>query len=237
MGRCDEAGIDLVAETHDGRLWAIQAKAYDPEYSIKKVDIDSFLSESARAEFSYRLLIATTDKVARLAERTMRAQEKSVGQVLRHDLERNELSWPVTINDLAPAQAEPKTPRDHQQEAIDAVVGGFGEADCGQLVMACGTGKTLVSLWVAEAVKADRTLVLIPSLSLLKQTIREWLLNSSEPFEFLPVCSDETVGAQDQVVSNLTELGFPATGDPAELEAMAEPPATADKSPPLHRRN
>jgi HJR/Mrr/RecB family endonuclease len=25
----DEAGIDLVAETRDGHLWAIQAKAYD----------------------------------------------------------------------------------------------------------------------------------------------------------------------------------------------------------------
>ena len=40
----DEAGIDLVAETRDGHLWAIQAKAWNPAYSIKKADIDSFLS-------------------------------------------------------------------------------------------------------------------------------------------------------------------------------------------------
>ena len=63
----DEAGIDLVAEAWDGRLWAIQAKAYNPDYSITKADLDTFLSESARSEFSYRLLVATTDKVARLA--------------------------------------------------------------------------------------------------------------------------------------------------------------------------
>ncbi len=31
-----DAGIDLVAEQHDGGLWAIQAKAYDPGYAIKK---------------------------------------------------------------------------------------------------------------------------------------------------------------------------------------------------------
>src|SRR5437870_3779343 len=53
-----DAGIDLIAETTEGALWAIQAKAYDPAYTVTKADIDSFLSESARLEFSYRLLIA-----------------------------------------------------------------------------------------------------------------------------------------------------------------------------------
>lgn len=72
----DEAGIDLVAEARDGQFWAIQAKAYDPAYSVKKSDIDSFLSESARSEFSLPLLIATTSGLARLDERAMHAQEK-----------------------------------------------------------------------------------------------------------------------------------------------------------------
>lgn len=39
--------------------------------------------------------------------------------------------------------------------------------------MACGTGKTYVALWVAETMNAERTLVLMPSLSLLAQTLRE----------------------------------------------------------------
>ena len=58
-----DAGIDLVAEDRDGGLWAVQAKHYDPAYAIKKADLDSFLSESSRAGFTYRLLIATTDHV------------------------------------------------------------------------------------------------------------------------------------------------------------------------------
>ncbi|WP_225332005.1 restriction endonuclease [Mycobacterium intracellulare] len=58
-----DAGIDLVAEDHEGRLWAIQAKAYAPENTITKADVDKFLAESSRAVFSYRLLIATTDKL------------------------------------------------------------------------------------------------------------------------------------------------------------------------------
>jgi len=33
-----EGGIDLVAEHRDGTLWAIQAKACDPAYSVTKHD-------------------------------------------------------------------------------------------------------------------------------------------------------------------------------------------------------
>ena len=58
-----DAGIDLVAEGHDGGLWAIQAKAYDENYAIKKADVDSFLAGSGRPGFVYRLLIATIDRL------------------------------------------------------------------------------------------------------------------------------------------------------------------------------
>lgn len=67
-------GIDLVAETVSGALWAIQCKAYDPRYAVKKEDVDSFLSASGRPDFSFRLLIATTDRVGRTAAKTMEGQ-------------------------------------------------------------------------------------------------------------------------------------------------------------------
>jgi superfamily II DNA or RNA helicase len=155
--------------------------------------------------------------VGRLAERTMNAQEKPVGQLLLHDLERAEVAWPPSIEDLRPGLPERKSPRPDQQEAIDKVLGGFADADRGQLIMACGTGKTLVSLWITESLGATRTLVLVPSLSLLKQTIREWLLNAAHDFEFLPVCSDDTVREHDQMVAYVADLGFPATGNPEEV--------------------
>lgn len=220
----DEAGIDLVAETNEGKLWAIQAKAYDPSYSVKKADVDSFLSESARPEFSYRLLMASTNKLARHAERVMKAQEKPVGQLLLHDLERAEVTWPASVSDLRPSMLKPKEPRPHQRAAIDAIVASCADADRGQVIMACGTGKTLVALWSAEALKAERTLVLVPSLSLLRQTIQEWAVNSSREFEFLPVCSDDTVRNLDQVVASVAELGFPATGDPQAVREFLTRP-------------
>ena len=60
-----DAGIDLVARTKGGDLWAVQAKAYAPTTTITKRDIDTFLSESARTQFAYRLLVATTNQIGR----------------------------------------------------------------------------------------------------------------------------------------------------------------------------
>jgi superfamily II DNA or RNA helicase len=213
----EDAGIDLVAEAKDGKLWAIQAKAYNPDYSIKKSDIDSFLSESARAEFEFRLLIASTNRVARLGERAMSAAEKPVGEVLLHDLEQAEVSWPSSIKNLHPSPRDPNQLRPHQREAIEAIKEGFKNGDRGQVVMACGTGKTLVALRASEALKAERTLVLVPSLSLVKQAIGDWLTDTLREFEFLPVCSDDTVRMQDQMVGSITQLGLPATGNPSDV--------------------
>jgi len=212
-----DAGIDLVAEDRFGRLWAIQAKAYDTAVSITKRDVDTFLTESGRPEFSFRLLIATTDRIGRTARRTLEAQEKQASVLLRGDLEVAEVDWPPSPADLQPPRPVQSRPHPYQRDAIDQVVKSFDQHDRGQLIMACGTGKTLTALFVRETLAAERTLVLVPSLSLLAQTLREWTAHSTQAFNFLAVCSDETMAEPDQVVANTSELGFPVTTDPAEI--------------------
>ncbi len=83
--------------------------------------------------------------------------------------------------------------------------------------MASGTGKTLTALFIREKLAAERTLVLVPSRSLLAQTPRVWTANAKVGFDFLPVCSDETVAEPDAVVSNTSDLGFPVTTDAEEI--------------------
>jgi predicted helicase len=80
---------------------------------------------------------------------------------------------------------------------MNKVVKEFRHADRGKLIMACGTGKTLTALFIREKLAAERTLVLMPSLQLMKQTIGEWTRNKKVEFDFLPVCSDETVSKDD----------------------------------------
>jgi predicted helicase len=64
-----------------------------------------------------------------------------------------------------------KEARPHQSEALQATIAGLEEHDRVSAVMACGTGKTLVSLWLAERRSAKRVLVLVPSLALIRQTL------------------------------------------------------------------
>ena len=215
-----DAGIDLIAEDHDGRLWAIQAKAYTPENTVTKADVNKFLAESSRAVFSYRLLIATTDKVHHVARRTINDQEKRVTFVGLSDLLTSQVNWHTNPLDMRPSPPpKPAKPREHQREAIRDVVKGYTNSDRGQLIMACGTGKTLTSLFIKEKLDAERVLVLVPSLSLLKQTMQVWTVNGKLPFELLPVCSDLTVGRSDEdaPVAHTSELGVPVTTNAAEI--------------------
>ncbi|TRW79285.1 helicase [Mycolicibacterium sp. 018/SC-01/001] len=217
-----DAGIDLVAEDFDGRLWAIQAKAYNAAHAVTKSDVDRFLSESSRKWFDYRLLIATTDKMHHVARRTINDQEKQVSFVGLSDLLTSAVDWPTDPARMRPSRVlKAATPRAHQRAAIRDVVKGFKSSDRGQLIMACGTGKTLTSLFISEKLGAGRTLVLVPSLSLLKQTMQVWQLNAKVPFEARPVCSDLTVvGCDDEAVAHASELGVPVTTDPVEIAAF-----------------
>jgi predicted helicase len=211
-----EAGIDLVTEDQDGELWAIQAKACDPSRSVTKHDVDKFLTESSRPQFSYRMLIATTDERHHIAKRTM--DDLGVSFVGLTKLDAADLDWPKTPADLRPsAPPKVKKPRDYQRTAIADVVKGFQAADRGQLIIACGTGKTLTAWFITEKLAAERTLVLVPSLSLLKQTMQEWYAaNVNKPFSALAVCSDETVGRSDEdaAILHTSDLDVPAKTDP-----------------------
>jgi superfamily II DNA or RNA helicase len=215
-----DAGIDLVAQTNDDKLWAIQAKAYSQNHSITKNDLDRFLTESSRKEFSYRLLVATTDRVHRIASHTILSQEKPVGFRLLSDLRKSQINWPLSPESLFAKRAKRHEPLPHQDSAVEDACTKFSGHDRGQLIMACGTGKTFVALWIAERLKSQRTLVIVPSLLLLAKTLRDWTAHASHDFHYLPVCSDETVRGEDHLVSNTTELGFPVTTNPEDVASF-----------------
>ena len=75
-------------------MWAIQAKAYNPSYRVTKRDVNKFLAESGRAVFTYRMLIATTNLIDRIGERTIQDQEKRVTFFRLNDLEAANVDWP-----------------------------------------------------------------------------------------------------------------------------------------------
>ncbi len=216
-----DCGIDLVFSHKNGEHWAVQAKCYLPDYAITKHDVDKFLSESNRPLIQHRLLIASTDGMGANAKQVCDAQDKPVIRYLLSDFERALVDYPANMAALPQAKRKARPePREHQVEAITTVVQGLANTEHGQLIMACGTGKTYVTLWLKEALNAQRTLVLVPSLGLLSQLLREWTFAANTPFEVLCVCSDQTVGrkSNDEAVHSVADLAFPVTSDAEEVK-------------------
>jgi predicted helicase len=110
----------------------------------------------------------------------------------------------------------------HQRAAIAATIRGFRQHPRGRLIMACGTGKTLTGLWIHERLKSRRTLLLVPSISLVQQNLREWGRHAKEDFDFLVVCSDESVASdrEDPALRYIAELGIDVTTDPRDIAAF-----------------
>lgn len=215
-----DCGIDLIAETTDGSLWAIQCKAVSPQHHVSKSEVDSFLSESNRREISYRLLIATTDEVGHNARRTIENQSLHASLVLRGNLATADLKWPTALGGRM-SQPSRCTPRPHQSVAIRKVVSGFRKHARGRLIMACGTGKTLTGMWISEAMRATRTLWLVPSLSLVQQTLKEWGRHARSDFDVLVVCSDESISHDvDTSIRHVSDLGIRPTTSPADVSAF-----------------
>ncbi len=211
-----DKGIDLVFKHKNGQNWAVQCKCYSEDYYIKKEDIDSFLSESSRRNIQKRLLIGTTDKIGGNAKETMNGQEKSVRSFLLSELRDSFLQYPSSLKGLNSKAKKKRINKDrpYQQQAITKVLEGFKTHDRGKLIMACGTGKTLVTLWIKEKLKSKTTLVLLPSLNLLSQTLFEWTTHCKDAFEVLCICSDTTVGKQDRAEDmKVNEAHFDVTSD------------------------
>ncbi|MDD2860820.1 MAG: Helicase associated domain protein [Acidiphilium sp.] len=96
------------------------------------------------------------------------------------------------------AQCSELTLEPHQSEAVDCVLHTWAERDRATVVMACGTGKTIVGLTVAGKAVATEG-VFVPSLGLIKQTIQVWreFQPWGERFRVIAVCSDAGVEADD----------------------------------------
>jgi len=220
-----DTGIDLVAITSDGQSHAIQCKNYSPDYSIRKSDIDSFFTASGKSYFNYRIIVTTTDKWTANAQDSLESQNPPVSKIDLHNLENSVIDWSQYHEDTKPVLKAQKQLREHQIDALKGMVFGLKTSNRGKLIMACGTGKTFTSLKIAEEMtgRGKRVLFLVPSLSLLGQTLTEWTQESAVPLKSFAVCSDSDVGKRqskddDRVISGISDLQYPATTNALSLQ-------------------
>lgn len=224
-----DTGIDIVAqEKGTDEYCAIQCKFYGQQYTIQKSDIDSFFTESGKKLYSSRIIVTTTDRWSKNAEDAMNEQDKPAARIRLSDLKQSPIDWDkYSLNKVDEmVLREKKALRPHQKEALDAAMNCFKSNDRGKLIMACGTGKTFTSLRISEEFTENKgshtnILYLVPSISLLSQTVRGWNNDSTIPFDTIAVCSDKKVTKNtnngDFEDISIKDLGFPATTNANKL--------------------
>lgn len=227
-----DTGIDLVATDKDGGFCAIQCKLYDADRKVSKSEIDSFLSAASKTYFKSRIIVSTTNEWSQNALDTLENQDPPVTKIDLTTLANSVIDWAKFLEKKEVVFKPKKQLRPHQSAALTNVKIGLYDQklDRGKLIMACGTGKTFTSLKIAEecAGKGKRVLFLVPSLSLLSQTLTEWTQESTTPLHSYAVCSDTEVGkkanksAIDAVTTLAHELQYPATTDAEKLAGNVE---------------
>jgi superfamily II DNA or RNA helicase len=115
-------------------------------------------------------------------------------------------------------------PLPHQEIAIHECTQWFteGEEPRGQLILPCGAGKTFTALWIKEKLQSKNTLVLVPSLALLRQIKNEWSKQRKNIYQYLCVCSETDIDKDttDTLVTHTYEIDTRVTTDSEHVKSF-----------------
>lgn len=219
-----DLGIDLIAKA-DNEYHAIQCKYHsDPEKSITLTEVATFLNlveskpnislgyiaSNARMTSS-NLQKASSDKISTILSDIWESLGQEFFDNARKKLEGKKV------------KLDPFQPREHQKKALKEAVKYFDKENHsrGKLIFPCGAGKSLTGFWMTQKLKSKATLIAVPSLSLVKQTLEVYLreiVANNKQVKWLCICSDEGIGKNDDVVFYTENLGVPCQTDPEYIE-------------------
>ena len=210
LGNRKGVGIDGIYQTNSGAWCAYQVK-FRSKQNLTWTEISSFFGRTE--QFHQRVVITPCNRFATEIENAPNTTIIRGNDFARLDEDDFDAihQWLEEVT----VKIEPKWRDPHQFEALEVITPALQKHDRVTAVMACGTGKTLVTLWAAEESGAKSVLVLVPSLALIRQTLHEWLAQTAwKSVAYLCVCSDPSVrrGA-DNLVLRPSDLDFPVQTD------------------------
>ena len=218
-----DLGVDIVAkqtENYGGGLVAIQAK-YGSS-TVGKAEVDSFLGASESEKFKLRLIITTrpltSNAQAQLENANPECQVITTQEIAGWFDNRKSLVGALEQFNVRPSDfIKPHKLYGFQEDAIKGIEEKFEETDRTKLILPCGTGKSFVALRATEKLFGPGKTIayLVPSLALVRQTIKEWSRHRKVLIEYIAVCSDKTVGKDD--AASRIEMPIPVTTRPKEL--------------------
>ena len=116
---------------------------------------------------------------------------------------------------------------DHQRDAVKAAVSEVGTGGRCQVIMACGTGKTVVGAEVSRQVApGGRVLIVVPTLELLAQTARSYAEHLSEGAGLIAAVCSESAATMEaaEIRSEMEHLHAGVSTDPEKAAEWARSP-------------
>jgi len=215
--KVEDAGVDGIYENENGEWVAYQVKFREDRGCLSLSELSTFFSATEDAPF--RCVITNAENITDRAK-----NKKRLFSIRNHDfskLGRRELSdIEKSLAGKAVKAEKPFKKRPDQIDAVNAIAKEFKKADRTQAIMACGTGKTVVSIWAAEKMRSSKIIVLVPSLALLRQIYKEWHKHyHKKGIKFFAVCSDFGITKKiDELEFDVLDMDFPVTKGVAELK-------------------
>ncbi len=215
-----DKGFDGVIRRHDGRYTVLQVKYRAGRRAPSWRELSTWLGVSDRADGV--LLFSNADDLP--PEARGRKRFGSVRADKLDALGSGDFSRFASFLRGSKIERVPPSPRPHQREAVADALRALKESGRATVLMACGTGKTLVGLWITEALKPKTAIIFVPSIALVEQLMREWLgatrMNGTAS---MAVCSDTSVAPEeDSVRLAAADLDFPISTSPHEVRRFLD---------------
>jgi superfamily II DNA or RNA helicase len=186
-------GVDGVSLLVAGGVEAWQAKFRSDQSAPTATELATFWSEAEYCES--KRTIANSARLPAVAGKKINHEQTLLDRLLELDGDFFGALYAAATGATAVPQPPIYTPRPHQEAMLVDIVAGLQQYSRGKLIAACGTGKTLTALWISEAreLGASKVLFFAPSISLVGQTVKEWVQHKNRDFDYLCVCSDQTI--------------------------------------------
>jgi len=214
-------GVDLLLQDYEDNYYAVQCKfKNDEEVTLgwTKDKIANVFGMGINCDFI--VIFTNTKDVAKPAKNLIDELIiiRNINLYELSDVDINRIHR-MALSEIPPPLIKYK-PLEHQIPAIQDVVTHFKRNKRCQLILPCGAGKTLTALWIKEAIHSKRTLVLLPSLALLKQIKNEWLRHNRQDYRYICVCSEKDIDKDnyDNYIINKYEIGSKVTTDAALIQ-------------------
>lgn len=207
-----EHGIDLLLINNDGKYIAIQCK-----YRVDENSCLSWSKDKIANLYGFGIkcdAFAAFTNASQIDEVSRTRVENFEFYGIQNLLEIKPETFSLIKDCVKGKKSKPKkyTPQKHQEIAIDKVVKHFEKKNRGQLILPCGAGKTFTALWIKERLKPQTTLVLVPSLALLRAIKNEWASQKKDKYEYICVCSEKDIDKRpDALVVHTYEVGSRVT--------------------------